>query len=143
MDHFTPYSALAGGIMIGSATLLYFLLTGAYAGISGIARGAAFGNPNRLVDILFIAGLMAGGALWFWTGHAQENFSAPNPLWMVAIGGLCVGFGTSLGRGCTSGHGVCGLGRLSLRSLAAVFTFVGFGTLTVFVLRHVFAGSAL
>ncbi len=137
MHHFTPYSALTGGVFIGVAALLYLLLTGSYAGISGIARAAAFGDPDRLVDILFIAGLVLGGGLWFWTGHPIAVTTRANPLAFILLGGLFVGFGTALGSGCTSGHGVCGLGRLSPRSLAAVLVFVSAGMLTVYVYRHV------
>ena len=134
MHNFTPFSALAGGALIGIATVLYLVLTGRYAGISGILRGAAFGEPDRTMDALFVAGLVFGGAVWF----AATRSSAPhaNAPWLVASGGILVGFGTSLGRGCTSGHGVCGLGRLSARSLVAVLTFVASGIVTVFVVRH-------
>ncbi len=134
MHDFTPVSALAGGLLIGIATVLYLVLTGRYAGISGILRGAAFGDADRTMDAVFVGGLVFGGAVWFAaTRTSVPNASAP---WLVAAGGVFVGFGTSLGRGCTSGHGVCGLGRLSARSLVAVLTFVAAGIVTVFVVRH-------
>ncbi|GAC1653464.1 MAG: YeeE/YedE thiosulfate transporter family protein [Vulcanimicrobiaceae bacterium] len=141
MNHFTPYASLAGGLLIGIATTLYLFLTGSYAGISGIARGAAFGDPDRLLDLLFIAGLIMGGGAWFWLGPHAPVLTAGNSLGLVLLGGVLVGLGTALGRGCTSGHGVCGLGRLSLGSLIAVVTFVGMGMLTVFITRHVFGVS--
>ena len=138
MEHFTPVSALVGGVIIGLSTTLYLWLTGRYAGISGILRGAMFdSDAERWMDSLFVAGLVLGGALWFGLGPRSSGSHGANPLILVALGGLLVGFGTSLGNGCTSGHGVCGLGRLSVRSLAAVVTFLATGMLTVFVVRHV------
>ena len=136
MHNFTPVTALFGGVLIGVATVLYFVLTGRYAGISGILRGAAFGEPDRLMDALFAAGLVVGGVLWFSADRGELPAILHVPLWLVGTGGIFVGFGTSLGRGCTSGHGVCGLGRLSFRSLVAVVTFVASGMVTVFVVRH-------
>ena len=137
MHNLTPVSALAGGVLIGIATVLYLVLTGRYAGISGILRGAAFGDPDRVMDVLFAAGLVLGGAAWFAVAGTSPAASLHAPWWLVAAGGAFVGFGTSMGRGCTSGHGVCGLGRLSRRSLVAVVVFVASGMITVFVVRHV------
>lgn len=137
MTHFTPIAALGGGLLIGLATAVYLVLTGRYAGISGILRGAAFGDPDRFIDALFVGGLILGGLAY--TLLRPAPVSAGIPLWIVGIGGILVGIGTSLGRGCTSGHGVCGLGRFSIRSLAAVGTFIATGMVTVFILRHVFA----
>lgn len=134
MDHFTPVPALVGGLLIGASAVAYLLFTGRYAGISGIARGAAFGGSDRSLDVLFVVGMLASGALCFFFQRGVAG-AAP-PLWAVTLGGMFVGYGTSLGRGCTSGHGVCGLGRLSLRSLAAVATFMAAGVATVFVVRH-------
>jgi len=136
MHNFTPVSALAGGVLIGIATVLYLVLTGRYAGISGIMRGAAFGDADRVMDVLFVAGLVLGGVVWFAFARISPAASWNAPWWLVAAGGILVGFGTSLGRGCTSGHGVCGLGRLSRRSLVAVVAFVASGMITVFVVRH-------
>jgi uncharacterized membrane protein YedE/YeeE len=137
VNHFTPLSALAGGILIGLATTLYLWLTGRYAGLSGILRSAAFGDPDRKMDALFMIGLVLGGALWFaFSPHAPYAPSTTS-LWIVAIAGVLVGFGTALGNGCTSGHGVCGLGRFSGRSLVAVLAFMATGIATVFITRHV------
>lgn len=136
MVHFTPVSALIGGLAIGVASVCYLVLTGGYAGVSGILRGAVFGDPDRAMDILFVAGLVLGGLVWF-TFVAHPAFTPAGSLWLVALGGLFVGFGTALGRGCTSGHGVCGLGRLSFRSFSAVASFLATGMVTVFVVRHV------
>ncbi len=137
MNHFTPISALAGGVLIGTSTVLYLWLTGRYAGLSGILRGAAFGDPDRKMDALFLVGMLAGGGLWFAAGRHEPYPASVANLWIVAVAGVLVGFGTSLGRGCTSGHGVCGLGRLSVRSLLAVIAFMSTGIATVFVARHV------
>lgn len=131
-------SALVGGITIGIATVLYLALTGRYAGVSGIIRGAAFNDPDRRMDVLFAVGLVLGGVIWLAIAPHREARAFGGPaLWLVALGGIFVGFGTALGRGCTSGHGVCGLGRLSLRSFSAVTTFLITGMATVFVVRHV------
>ncbi len=141
MEHFTPVSAVIGGLMIGVATVLYLLLTGRYAGISGIMRGAVFGDPDRSTDVLFVIGLLLGGVAWRWVGP-HETARAANSLWIAAVGGLLVGAGTSLGGGRTSGHGVCGLGRLSLRSLVAVVSFVAAGMVTVYLTNHLLWRSA-
>lgn len=141
-DSFTPWSALAGGLLIGAASALYILGNGRIAGIAGIVaspwralrnRGALQPEMTRLV---FIAGLLV--APWVW------QLFAPLPAARVDVGGpllilagLLVGVGVRMGNGCTSGHGVCGLSRFSLRSLANVLAFMGAGFATVFVLRHV------
>ncbi|GAC1403036.1 MAG: YeeE/YedE family protein [Candidatus Velthaea sp.] len=137
MNHFTPVTALAGGVLIGIATALYLLYTGRYAGISGIVRGAAFGDPDRAMDVLFVGGLILGGFVYGLLRPATT--SAGLSLWVVGAGGVLVGLGTSLGRGCTSGHGVCGLGRFSSRALVAVVAFIATGMMTVYLVRHVFA----
>lgn len=138
MNHFTPLSALAGGLLIGTSTVLYLWLTGRYAGLSGIIRSAAFGDPDRKMDSLFMIGLVLGGGVWFAFAPHAPFAPSPTSLWIVALAGALVGIGTALGNGCTSGHGVCGLGRLSMRSLAAVLMFMTTGIATVYVARHVF-----
>ena len=133
---------LIGGLLIGSASILMLLFNGKIAGISGIA----FGLMNRLIQrnlaafeirwrSLFVVGLVIGAALY----HGLSHVSPPVPdisLPALIIGGLCVGLGTRIGSGCTSGHGVVGIGRLSVRSMVATVTFMAFGIATVFVLRH-------
>ena len=140
---FTPWSALLGGALIGVATGLYLLGNGRVAGIAGIVASPLHSllsgtslAPER-TRLLFIAGLML--APWLW------QVAAPLPLMQVDVGlvavaaaGLLVGIGVRLGNGCTSGHGVCGLSRFSLRSFINVLTFMGAGFATVFVMRHVF-----
>ncbi len=130
---------LLGGLLIGSASVLLLIGIGRIAGISGITFGLmdkANWNAANLWRVGFIVGLLLAGWLWaHWSGHALRPSRGSNaPLLIVS--GLLVGWGTSLGSGCTSGHGVCGLGRLSLRSLAAVATFMVTGALTVCVTRH-------
>ena len=124
MTNFTPVESLAGGALIGAAAGAFLLVHGRIAGCSGLFRGlfALGADGKQAVASLFLGGLVAGGAVVSWlTGSA-----APLPALSAArytASGLLVGFGTTLGGGCTSGHGVCGLARGSLRSLAAVSTF--------------------
>lgn len=133
---------LAGGLLIGAASVLLLIGLGRIAGISGITFGL-MDRPNwNLANVWrwgFVIGMLAAGWIWTqWTGQPLQPERPANVPLLIAAG-LLVGFGTSLGSGCTSGHGVCGLGRLSVRSLAAVATFMLTAGLTVFVLRHVLA----
>ncbi|MFD0739219.1 YeeE/YedE family protein [Lysobacter koreensis] len=144
---FTPVSALLGGALIGLAATVLLATLGRIAGISGILNSAIEGEPGagdarqsrgeRGWRIAFLFGLVVAAGAWFaFAGVApREGFPLP---WLVA-GGLLVGAGTRLGSGCTSGHGICGLSRWSKRSLVAVAVFMGFGFLTVYVLRHALA----
>ncbi|RDU94971.1 YeeE/YedE family protein [Trinickia dinghuensis] len=136
MLHFTPASAVAGGLMIGAAVALYILLNGRIAGISGmLGRLIEPKSMERAVPLAFLAGLIA--APWGWRLFASlpaVDIGASN-LTLIAAG-LLVGFGTRYGSGCTSGHGVCGISRGSARSFAATATFMSFGFLIVFLLRH-------
>jgi uncharacterized membrane protein YedE/YeeE len=136
MNNFTPVSALAGGLLIGAASVWLLAANGRLAGVSGILHGL-FAQPpgDRVWRAAFIAGLIVAGFAW----HAFVPGSVPyreiNLGWAVAAG-LLVGFGTRVGGGCTSGHGVCGLGRLSFRSLVAVIVFMATGMAATFVTRH-------
>lgn len=136
MADFNLITALLGGLLIGLSATLLLLFNGRIAGISGIVNGAiTFGSDFRWRS-LFIGGLLLGGWLYEGVIAAQPTpVSEFVPVSMI-VGGLLVGFGTRLGGGCTSGHGVCGLGRLSFRSLVAVLTFLTAGFVTVFVTRH-------
>lgn len=134
--HFTPWSSLAGGIVIGAAAAIFVLLNGRIAGISGIIGGllrpAGGGISWRLA---FIAGLLLAPAAYaLVTRLPAPTIDAGYSLLVLA--GLMVGIGTSYGAGCTSGHGVCGISRLSPRSLVATAAFMAAGFVTVFVLRH-------
>jgi hypothetical protein len=127
--------ALAGGICIGLAAILLMVTLGRIGGISGIVFSAA---KNPVVDfwsILFVAGLILGTFLFHFTsGHPIPTFKVPMPL--ILAGGFIVGVGTKLGSGCTSGHGICGIGRLSLRSIIATCTFMLLGFITVYLRLH-------
>jgi uncharacterized protein len=142
MSHFTPISALVGGALIGLAATLLLLSHGKVAGISGLYGGILRrGTSDRSMRIWFVAGLVAAGlvARLVAPGAFGTSWSASLPL--VLLAGLLVGFGTQLGNGCTSGHGVCGISRLSVRSLVATATFMLTGFATVFVVRHVLGGG--
>jgi len=143
MHNFTPLASLAGGVLIGLSASAMLLLDGKIAGISGILAGVL--KPvkgDTLWRICFLTGLLAGGLLLkeFLPGAFEFGLIRPFPL--LAIAGLLVGFGTRLGSGCTSGHGVCGISRLSPRSLVATATFIFTGALVVYLLNHL-AGGAL
>jgi uncharacterized protein len=142
MNDFTPISALIGGALIGLAASLLLLTHGKVAGISGLYGGLLRrGTSDRAFRLSFLAGLLLAGAavrLAFPAAFAT-TWSAALPVSLVA--GLIVGFGTQLGNGCTSGHGVCGISRLSVRSLVATGTFMATGFVTVFVTRHLLGGG--
>ena len=138
MENFTPVSALAGGLLIGLASVWLLAANGRIAGIAGILHGLAARVPGDAAwRAWFIAGLIVAGFLWHVLGLApapREGFG----LGWVVLSGLLVGYGTRMGSGCTSGHGVCGLGRFSLRALVAVITFMLTGAIAVYVVRHAF-----
>jgi uncharacterized protein len=137
--HFTPWASLAGGVLLGLAAAAFVLLSGRVLGISGIVGGLL--RP-RAGDagwrIAFLAGLLLAPALWalFATPVAPRIAAGPA---LLVLAGLLVGWGTRYGSGCTSGHGVCGIARLSPRSLAATLAFMASGFVTVYVLRHLLA----
>lgn len=142
MEPVTPITAIAGGLAIGTAAALLLLLTGRIAGVSAMAATTARigrgGSPWPLAAA-FVAGLPLGAALVahvFRTPEVTVTSSVP----LLILAGLLVGFGTRLGNGCTSGHGVCGIARLSRRSLAATATFMVSAAATVFFVRHVIGG---
>lgn len=138
MHDFTPLSALVGGALIGLAASLFLLAHGRVAGISGLYGGMLRRSTDgRGVRVTFIAGLLVGGLVLRFVFPAAFASSWMAPLPVALIAGAIVGFGTQLGNGCTSGHGVCGLSRLSIRSLVATGTFMLAGIVTVFVVRHV------
>ena len=142
IEPLSPSFALGGGLLIGGAAALLLLLTGRIAGVSGMAatavRIADAGPPWRLAAA-FVLGLPLGAAvasIFIRQPHVEVSASAP----ILIVAGLLVGFGTRLGNGCTSGHGVCGIGRLSLRSIVATLTFMATAIATVFVMRHLTGG---
>lgn len=127
---------LIGGLLIGASAvaMLYFL--GRIAGISGIVWGAVSNQPDRSWRWLFVAGLIIGPLLFHTLTATPYPATSPLQWWHAVIGGLLVGFGVKLGSGCTSGHGVCGIGNLSPRSFIATFTFMATGIITVYIVRH-------
>ena len=136
---FTPFASFGGGLLIGRAAVLLMLGLGRIFGATGILSGLIF--PERCPEFAWRATLvlgmvMAPGLIFLATG-AWPALDVPVSPLIIAIGGVIVGLGASFGSGCTSGHGVCGLSRLSLRSLVAVPTFMATAAITVFVIRHV------
>ena len=135
IDTFLP--ALLGGALIGLATTLLLWLNGRLAGISGILWRLFFANPGDVLwRVLFLAGVVGGAAVYYAISGDAPAARATFPVWLLVVSGFLVGYGTSLGNGCTSGHGVCGLGRLSLRSLVATLVFLLTAIVTTFVVRH-------
>lgn len=137
MDNFTPLSALAGGVLIGTSAAILLILNGRIAGISGIVGGLlqpTHGDAGWRVA--FLAGLFVAPLVYVTLGIPLPPVMLDAPLGLLALAGLLVGFGTRLGAGCTSGHGVCGIGRGSPRSLAATAVFMTTALATVFVARH-------
>lgn len=129
---------LVGGVLIGLAASLLLLLQGRIFGVTGIISGVFFSGPvNRKWRLAVILGLMSGSALVYLVNPNMFNYSFDSSYLMMAIAGLLVGFGTQLGSGCTSGHGICGLPRLSMRSIVAVGTFMLTGIVTVYVVKHI------
>lgn len=141
MANFTPVSAAFGGALIGLAAVLLMLFNGRIAGISGIADGLV--NPrtdDRLWRLSFIAGLIAAPLIAALFGHAVPMPQMPLNYATIIVAGLLVGFGTRLGNGCTSGHGICGIARLSPRSITATGVFMIAAIIVVALTRHVIGG---
>ena len=131
----------AGGLLLGSAAIWLLLSMGRIAGISGVIWGALAG-PDRQWRWVFLIGLLIGGALTHFATGMPLPAPSNAPLWLIALSGLLVGVGTRMGSGCTSGHGVCGLGRRSPRSLTATLTFMALGVFTVTVMQALQGGAA-
>jgi uncharacterized membrane protein YedE/YeeE len=137
MEHFTPVSAAIGGLLIGFSAAFLWLGLGRIAGISGIVGGLLTPRiEDRVWRMAFLAGLVAAPMFYRLAGGSVPEIVLPPSAATVIAGGLLVGFGTRLGGGCTSGHGVCGLARFSPRSIAATLLFMASGFATVFVARH-------
>ena len=143
METFTPISSLLGGALIGVAASILLLFHGRVAGIAGILGETLRGDGTRGESVFraaFLVGLFAAGIalrLVYPAAFAAAGSASAASVVLVAIAGVLVGYGTRLGSGCTSGHGVCGISRLSKRSLAATLTFMAAGGVTVFIVRHV------
>jgi uncharacterized membrane protein YedE/YeeE len=141
MTNFTPVSALVGGALIGGAALLLWLANGRIAGVSGIVGALLQPRAGDIAwRLAFLVGMLSAPLVYAAVaGGLPQVTIAASPL-LLAFAGFLVGFGTRLGGGCTSGHGVCGTARLSPRSLTATATFMGVAIVTVFIARHVIGG---
>lgn len=136
MAEFNWVSALLGGLLIGTSATILLAFNGRIAGISGMVNNAITFAPREGWRWLFLFGLLCGGAIYEYVLAPQPTPESASAPWAMLVGGFLVGFGTRMSNGCTSGHGVCGLGRLSPRSLVAVLTFLAAAMVTVFIVRH-------
>ncbi len=142
MDQFTPLSSTIGGLIIGAASAGLLFANGRIAGISGIAGGVLkLGAGDTAWRGLFVLGLCLGGFVCSLVVPEAFAFGIERSGVALALAGVLVGFGTQMGNGCTSGHGVCGLGRLSFRSLVAVITFMATAAATIAIIGHAFGGA--
>ena len=131
--NFTPVSATLGGMVIGSAVVIFFLFNGRLVGISGIAANALTEKNNKLDNILFLLGLVIGPIFYRFFIKNEISITISNSFSLLILAGLLVGIGTRVSGGCTSGHGISGIGRFSLRSIVATITFMTVGIITVFI----------
>ena len=132
--NFTPLSASTGGLLIGLSVALFFILNGRMIGISGIASNLLVSKDNRIDNFLFLVGLILGPLIYNLISGKEINISISNSLILLITAGAMVGFGTRLSSGCTSGHGISGISRFSLRSIIATITFMLVGMLTVLII---------
>ena len=133
--NFTPYSSLIGGLIIGVAVVLFFITTGRLAGISGIVSSTLEKNENKFSNLLFIIGLVLGPLVFIFFSQNDVVFKMTSSIPLIIVGGFLVGAGTKIGRGCTSGHGICGISRFSMRSILATIIFMILAMITVFFLQ--------
>ena len=131
--NFTPVSALTGGMLIGFSVFLFFILNGRMAGVSGIASNFLILKNNRIDNLLFLIGLILGPLIYSYFTNQKIEISITNSLFLLIGGGILVGLGTRISGGCTSGHGISGVGRFSLRSIIATITFMIVGIVTVLI----------
>ena len=131
--NFTPISALTGGLIIGFSVFLFFILNGRMTGVSGIASNFLISKNNRIDNLLFLIGLILGPLIYSYFTSQKIEISITNSLFLLIGGGILVGLGTRISGGCTSGHGISGVGRFSLRSIIATITFMIVGILTVLI----------
>ena len=134
MENFTPISALIGGALVGLGALVLYLFSGRVAGISGIASSALFNREGRSWRLAFVVGILLG-PLMVSLLISDLSYSTPELGWQLIVGGLLVGIGTGWGSGCTSGHGICGISRLSGRSITATLIFILSGMLIATLLH--------
>ena len=131
--NFTPVSALTGGVLIGLSVILFFILNGRMIGVSGIASNFLISKDKKIENLLFLVGLILGPLICTFLLGKEINISISSSLPLLTAGGVLVGFGTRLSSGCTSGHGISGISRFSLRSIIATITFMIVGILTVLI----------
>ena len=140
MQNFTPISALIGGSLIGLSASLLMFLNGRIAGISGMFHGLFPVKKNEFVwRSLFLIGLIIGGFIYYILPEVHFSLRTNYPIYLLILSGFFVGIGTKLGTGCTSGHGVCGIARMSPRSFVAMGVFFTFGVCTVYFIRHLWS----
>ena len=143
MENFTPVPAFTGGLLIGAAAALLMLFNGRIAGVSGILGELVDRSASdRVWRLYFLAGLVGSAAVYGLMVPGSAGIALTGSIPVLILGGLIVGYGTRLGGGCTSGHGVCGMARLSYRSITATATFMAVAAVTVFVVRHAIGGGA-
>jgi uncharacterized membrane protein YedE/YeeE len=141
VETFTPIASTIGGLLIGLGAAVMLMFNGRIAGISGIFEGVVVPDEGTFDwKASFVGGLIAGGVLMVMIVPGWFAVAIDRPLAIFVVAGLLVGFGTRLGNGCTSGHGVCGLSRFSRRSIVATLSFMAAGAVTVFVTRHMMGG---
>ena len=133
--NFTPFSSLFGGILIGIAVCIFFISTGRLAGVSGIVNSTLTKSHNLILNSLFLIGLILGPLLIMFFSQNSISFQVTSSIPLIIIGGLLVGIGTKISSGCTSGHGVCGISRFSIRSIVATILFMLAAIITVLVLK--------
>ena len=131
--NFTPITATLGGMIIGLAVVIFFLFNGRLVGISGIAANVLTKKENKLDNLLFLIGLIVGPIIYSLYKDQEINITISNSIILLIFAGLLVGMGTRIAGGCTSGHGISGIGRFSLRSIIATVTFMIVGILTVLI----------
>jgi hypothetical protein len=143
VENFTPLTALLGGLLIGAAATLTLWANGRIAGISGILSGVIVPRgQDSIWRLLFVLGLLAGALVYALMRGQPTPLELQVGPGLTVLAGLLVGFGTRLGSGCTSGHGICGLARFSRRSFTATLTFMVVAIITVFIMRHLLGGAA-
>lgn len=142
MENFTPYSAVAGGALIGLSVSLLLLYNGRMAGISGIMNGL-FSAPKKeeIWRGLFLSGLILGAFIFQFFSNGSLQLRQDYPVLLIILGGFLVGFGTRMGSGCTSGHGICGIANFSIRSITATITFMLSGMLTVYIIKQLLGAA--
>ena len=133
--NFTPTSSFIGGLLIGIAVVIFFVSNGKLAGVSGIVNNALTKNQNRTINLLFLLGLILGPLTYMFFFKITLPFVMTSFVPIIIFGGLLVGIGTKIGSGCTSGHGVCGISRFSVRSILATILFMLSAIITVFIIK--------